>query len=151
MYSATQRQMPVFGHIPPRVQRDIERVARFTMTVILLTAGTSKFFSDGDFFAYYSSLFQGELRIRLPVWLVNAYLHAIPFIEIALGLSLVSARLKPYSVYAWYGFFISLLIGHYVLQEWSSVNQILDYIFLGLICQLLPARPIVTQPIGRLQ
>jgi len=25
------------------------------------------------------------------------------------------------------------------LQEWSSVNQMLDYIFLGLLCLVLPS------------
>ena len=46
-----------------RLLRDAELVVRLTMIVILLTAGTSKFFSGGDFFDYYSELFQGELRI----------------------------------------------------------------------------------------
>jgi hypothetical protein len=33
---------------------------------------------------------------------------------------------------------LSLLVGHYVLQEWSAVNQMLDYFFLGLVCLILP-------------
>lgn len=119
---------------------NIELVARLTMVTILLTAGVSKFFSHGGFFDYYYGLFQGDLRISLPTWLVATYLYAIPFIEVGLGLALTTARFKPYSVYTWHCFFITLLFGHYVLQEWSSVNQMLDYIFLGLICQALPAR-----------
>ena len=108
------------------------------MILILLTAGTSKFFSSGGFFEYYSQLFQGELRIVLPATLVNLYLACIPFIEIGLGLALAVTALKPWTVYAWFAFMLSLTLGHYVLQEWSAVNQMLDYIFLGLLCLVLP-------------
>ena len=119
--------------------KDAERIVRITMIVVLLTAGTSKFMSHGGFFDYYSVLFQGDLRIVLPRTLVDSYLKLIPFIEIGLGFALMSTRYKAYTVYGWFGFMLSLLVGHYVLQQWSSVNQILDYLFLGLLCLLLPA------------
>ena len=118
--------------------KDAERVARVTMILILLTAGTSKFFSQGGFFEYYSALFQGELRIGVPPVLVDGYLRMIPFVEIGLGLALLSNHYKHYVVYGWFGFMLSLLLGHYVLQEWSSVNQMLDYVFLGILCMVLP-------------
>ncbi len=121
----------------PRL-KDAERVTRLVMSVILLTAGTSKFFSSGGFADYYAGQFAGELRIVLPALLVKAYLTLIPFIEISLGAALLITRLKPYTVYAWFGFMLSLLVGHYVLQEWSAVNQMLDYFFLGLLCLVLP-------------
>ena len=119
--------------------KDAERVVRLVMIVILLTAGASKFFSAGGFYGYYSELFQGDLRIQMPSGLVNLYLVCIPFIEVGLGLALVVTRFKPYTVYAWFAFMISLLVGHYILQEWSTVNQMLDYIFLGLLCLVLPS------------
>ncbi len=122
----------------PRLLRDAERVVRLTMIVILLTAGASKFFSNGGFFNYYSSLFQGPLRIQLPPFLVDPYLTAIPFIEIFLALALCSNKFKFITVYMWFGFILSLVVGHYVLQEWSAVNQMLDYLFLGLLCMILP-------------
>lgn len=68
--------------------KDAERIARLVMVTILLTAGTSKFFSHGGFFEYYSKLFQGDLRIQLSTFLVNAYLQLIQFIEIGLGCAL---------------------------------------------------------------
>ena len=119
--------------------RDAERIVRITMIVILLTAGTSKFFSSGGFFEYYSNLFQGELRIRIPGILVDSYLVAIPFIEIGLGIALFSNKHKGIVVYGWFAFMLSLLVGHYVLQEWSAVNQMIDYVFLGLLCLVLPS------------
>lgn len=119
--------------------KDAERVVRVVMVVILLTAGTSKFFSHGGFFAYYSNLFgQENLRIHLPPLLVNGYLQVIPFIEIGLGLFLLNNRYKRLAVYGWFAFMLSLLVGHYVLQEWSPVNEMLDYFFLGLLCLVLP-------------
>lgn len=118
--------------------KDAERVVRIVMIVILLTASTSKFFSHGGFFEYYSKLFQGDLRIQLPPILVDAYLKLIPFIEIGVALALLSNRYKRLAVYGWFAFMLSLLVGHYVLQEWSAVNQMLDYFFLGLLCFVLP-------------
>ncbi|MCH7697008.1 MAG: hypothetical protein IIB73_12115 [Proteobacteria bacterium] len=119
--------------------KDAERIVRITMILILLTAGTSKFFSQGGFYDYYSQVFQGDLRINLPSYLVNCFLALIPYIEITLGLALFSNQYKHYTVYVWFGFMLSLLFGHYILQEWSAVNQILDYIFLGLLCMIMPA------------
>lgn len=118
--------------------KDAERIVRITMIIILVTAGTSKLFSQGGFYDYYSQLFQGDLRINLPPFLVNLYLKLIPYIEITLGLSLLSNRYKNYASYGWFSFMLSLLFGHYILQEWSSVNQMLNYIFLGLISYILP-------------
>jgi len=118
--------------------KDAERVTRIVMIAILLTAGTSKFMSGGGFFDYYSAQFQGDLRIVLPGGLVNAWLAIIPYLEIGLGLALISHRFKWYAVHAWFIFMLSLTIGHYILQEWSAVNQMLDYFFLGLLCLVLP-------------
>ncbi len=110
------------------------------MALILLTAGTSKLFSEGGFAAYYAAQFAAEsLRINLPDGLVKLYLTLIPFVELALGTALLFARLKPYTIYAWYAFMASLLVGHYVLQEWSGVNQMLSYFFLGMVSHALPS------------
>lgn len=119
----------------------IELVARGLMALILLTAGTSKLFSIGGFQEYYSGLFANpDLRINMPAFLFESYLTIIPFIEIGLGLALLVAALKPYTIYAWYAFMASLLVGHYILQEWSAVNQMLGYFFLGFLCHALPTK-----------
>ena len=70
--------------------------------------------------------------------MVGLFLSAVPFIELTLGLALLSNKYKNYTAYAWLGFMLSLMFGHYILQEWSAVNQMLDYIFLGLLCLILP-------------
>jgi uncharacterized membrane protein YphA (DoxX/SURF4 family) len=124
--------------ISERKLKEAERVVRLVMIVILLTAGTSKLFSQGGFQQYYLTQFQGDLRINLPDVLVRAYLEAIPFIEILLGFLLIFTRTRLVAIYGWFLFMLSLLVGHYVLQEWSAVNQMLDYFFLGLACLILP-------------
>ena len=118
--------------------KDAERIVRIVMVTILLTAGTSKFFSHGGFLDYYSNLFQSDLRIQMPALLINSYLQIIPFIEIGLGFALLSNRYKQLAIYGWFAFMLSLLVGHYILQEFSSVNQMIDYFFLGLLCLVLP-------------
>lgn len=125
--------------IEKRTLTQIEFVSRALMALILLTAGTSKFFSAGGFKAYYSGIFANpDLRINAPQMLVDLYLSAIPFIEIVLGFALLFVSLKRFTIWAWYGFMASLLVGHYILQEWSTVNQMLPYFFLGMIAHALP-------------
>jgi hypothetical protein len=116
-----------------------ERILRFAMIVTLLTAGVSKLFSHGGFADWYSAQFaKPELRLHLPAFLASLYLHAMPFLEIGIALGLAYTPLKKYFVYAWCLFFISLEFGHYILQEWSEVNQMIPYIILGAICLMLP-------------
>jgi len=127
--------------------KEAERVVRLVMIVVLITAGTSKFFSNGGFVTYYSSLFQGDLRINLPAILVDAFLRLIPFIEIGLGILLLFSRTRIVAIYGWFVFMLSLLVGHYVLEEWAAVNQMLDYFLLGLACLILPCHDsLLTSP-----
>jgi len=122
-------------------QTQVEQMARWLMALILLTAGMSKLFSAGGFKAYYSGLFgNADLRINLPAFSYDIYLTLIPFIEIGLGAALLVTAWKHITVWAWYVFMASLLVGHYVLQEWSAVNQMLPYFFLGMICHILPSK-----------
>lgn len=118
---------------------EIEFVSRALMALILITAGTSKFLSGGGFAAWYSGQFANpDLRINVSEVLISLYLNLIPFIEVGLGACLLIVMLKRYTIYAWYLFMASLLVGHYILQEWSAVNQMLAYFFLGMICHALP-------------
>ena len=127
--------------IEPKKLVEVELISRWVMALILLTAGTSKLFSAGGFKTYYLGQFTNDaLRLNPPAGVVELYLAAIPYIELALGAALLVSALKRYTIYAWYAFMASLLVGHYLLQEWSSVNQMLGYFFLGMICHLLPTK-----------
>jgi hypothetical protein len=112
--------------------KNAERLARLVMIVTLVTAGVSKFCSHGQFVEYYSGAFAAEkLRIHLPQWLIYGFLQATPFLELAIAAALSVTRLKPYSVYAWFAFFLSLEVGHYLLEEWSEVNQMIPFFLSG--------------------
>jgi len=125
---------------------EVEQVARWLMALILLTAGISKFFSAGGFKAYYSGLFGNEdLRLNFPAFTYDTYLTLIPFIEVGLGAALLFVAIKRYTIWAWYAFMASLLIGHYILQEFSAVNQMLIYFILGMICHILPTKAELTK------
>ena len=120
---------------------EVEQMARWLMALILLTAGISKFFSGGGFKTYYSGLFGNEdLRLNFPAFTYDTYLAIIPFIEVVLGAALLFVALKRYTIWAWYAFMASLLVGHYILQEFSAVNQMLIYFILGMICHILPTK-----------
>jgi hypothetical protein len=125
--------------VSERTLKNAERLARLVMIVTLLAAGISKFCSHGQFVEYYSHAFAAEkLRIHLPAWLTSAFLQATPFLELTIATTLAITRLKPYSIYAWFAFFLSLEVGHYVLEEWSDVNQMIPFFLLGLACLVLP-------------
>lgn len=109
------------------------------MSLILITSGVSKIFSAGGFKAYYWDQFANpELRIKAPPSFIEVYLSLIPYIEMGLGVLLLLPFLKRITIPAWYVFMASLLVGHYILQEWSAVNEMLPYFFLGMFVHVLP-------------
>ncbi len=120
--------------------KDSERMLRLAMMVTLLVAGTSKFCSHGNFAAYYLEAFtKPGLRIHLPGIFYSAYLAFIPYFELVLGASFLWTRYKRYFCVAWVAYFISLEIGHYILEEWVEVDLMIPLIILGAIVYVLPA------------
>src|SRR5687768_523476 len=102
-----------------------EWMLRLVMIFTLATAGVSKLLSDGSFYNYYSALFANQdLRIQLPNILVDLHLLLTPFIEIGIALALIFTRIRRYAITAWWIWFIMIQFGHYVLQDWSAVNEI---------------------------
>jgi len=127
---------------------EVEQVTRWLMALILLTAGISKFFSGGGFKTYYSGLFgNDDLRLNFPAFTYDTYLTLIPFIEVGLGAALLFVAFKRYTIWAWYAFMASLLVGHYILQEFSAVNQMLTYFVLGMICHILPTKTEISETV----
>lgn len=113
---------------------------RSTMLVTLLIAGVSKFFSNGSFHAYYLKQFSNEaLRINLPSFTFDLYLTLIPFIEVAIAIALFTSFKRRIFIVVWIAYFISLELGHYVLEEFTSANMIIPYILLGVAAYILPA------------
>lgn len=109
------------------------------MSITLLIAGISKFFSKGNFYNYYSKEFaKDDLRINLPVFSFETYLILIPYLEVVIGVALLSTLKRRLFILIWIIYFITLEIGHYVLEEFQSANMIIPYIIMGVITYILP-------------
>jgi hypothetical protein len=120
--------------------KDSERLLRAAMVVTEVTAGVSKLFSKGGFHRYYLGLFQAPgLRIHLPPLLASAFLAATPFIEIGIGLGLLWTAERRRFATAFCLFFMALEFGHYVMEQWSAVNEMIPFIILGALVILLPS------------
>ena len=113
---------------------------RLAMMVTMIVAGTSKFCSHGAFAAYYLQAFtKPGLRIHFPSNFYSAYLSFMPFFEFLLGVRFLWTRYKRYFCVAWVVYFISLEVGHYILEEWVEVDVMIPFIILGAIVYVLPA------------
>ncbi|MFM9839567.1 MAG: hypothetical protein ACKVOQ_14965 [Cyclobacteriaceae bacterium] len=123
-----------------RILKNAELILRLTMLITLLIAGVSKFFSNGNFYVYYLKQFSNqELRINLPTFTFDFYLSLIPYLEVAIAIALLTSIKRRFFIIVCIAYFISLELGHYVLEEFTSANMIIPYIFLGVLTYILPA------------
>ena len=126
--------------ISTQTLKNAEVILRITMAITLLIAGVSKFFSGGSFHAYYLKEFSNqELRINLPTFSFDIYLRSIPYLEVAIGFILLSSIKRRLFIVVWIIYFITLELGHYLLEEFTSANMIIPYIIMGTMAYLLPA------------
>jgi hypothetical protein len=58
--------------------------------------------------------------------------------ELAIGLGLLYTPLKRFFTHTWCLYFVMLEFGHYVLEQWSSVNEMIPIILMGAFCLILP-------------
>lgn len=127
-------------NIELKTLKNAELLLRFCMVVTLLVAGISKFCSQGAFHDYYLLLFTKEhLRIQLPATIYDIYLSIIPFLEIAIGAGLLLAKYRRVFIVIWVLYFISLEVGHYILEEWLAVDAMIPFVLLGVATYILPA------------
>ncbi|MDB5090429.1 MAG: hypothetical protein JWR09_4423 [Mucilaginibacter sp.] len=120
--------------------KNAELLLRLTMIITLLVAGISKFCSHGNFHKYYLKLFLNPaLRINLPSFLIDIYLSLIPFIEVGIAIALITSLKRRFFIVVWILYFISLEVGHYVLEEFTSVDLIVSIILFGVAAYILPA------------
>jgi len=120
--------------------KNAELLLRLTMSITLLVAGISKFCSHGNFHKYYLKLFLNpSLRINVPSFIIDAYLSLIPFIEVGIALALITSLKRRLFIVIWIVYFISLEVGHYVLEEFTSSDLIISIILFGVAAYILPA------------
>jgi len=125
---------------PVRILKNAELLLRLTMIVATITAGVSKFFSHGGFHDYYLARFsRPELRIHLPQFLPDIYLTIIPFIEVGLGIALLIPRSRRFFAVAFVFYFLSLSVGHYIMEEFLEVDVVLPLTLIGILDYILPS------------
>ena len=128
--------------VSTRIHQNAELILRLTMAITLVIAGVSKFFSKGGFHAYYLKTFSNEeLRINLPQFTFDMYLTIIPYLEVAIGIALLTSLKRRLFIVVWIAYFITLELGHYLLEEFTSANMIIPYIMMGTFAYILPAHP----------
>ena len=87
------------NYIDIKIVMNAELLLRFCMVVTMLVAGISKFCSNGKFHDYYLLLFSNDnLRIQMPISLIDIYLTFIPFVEIAIGIGLIWTKFRRYFI-----------------------------------------------------
>ncbi len=119
--------------------KNAELLLRITMSITLLVAGISKFCSHGNFHKYYFKQFTNpSLRINLPSSLFDVYLSLIPFLEVGIGIALITSIKRRFFIVVWIIYFISLEVGHYVLEEFTSVDLLIPIILFGVAAYILP-------------
>jgi len=119
--------------------KNAELLLRITMSITLLVAGISKFCSHGNFHKYYLKQFTNPgLRINLPSSLFDVYLSLIPFLEVGIGIALIASIKRRFFIVVWIIYFISLEVGHYVLEEFTSVDLLIPIILFGVAAYILP-------------
>ncbi len=120
--------------------KNAELLLRLTMIITLLVAGISKFCSHGNFHKYYLKLFQNpSLRINVPSAIIDVYLSLIPFIEVGIALALITSIKRRLFIVVWIVYFMSLEMGHYFLEEFTSSDLIISIILFGVVAYILPA------------
>lgn len=128
------------SRISTRTLQNAEMILRLTMAMTLLIAGISKFFSNGGFYAYYLMQFSNEdLRINLPTFSFDIYLTLIPYLEVGIGFVLLTSLKRRLFIVVWIVYFMTLELGHYLLEEFTSANMIIPYIIMGVLAYMLPA------------
>lgn len=126
--------------ISTRTLQNAELILRLAMAMTLLIAGISKFFSSGGFYSYYLKQFSNpDLRINLPQFSFDIYLTLIPYLEVGIGFLLLTSLKRRLFIVVWIAYFMSLELGHYLLEEFTSANMIIPYIIMGTIAYVLPA------------
>lgn len=123
-----------------KILKNAELMLRICMIITLLVAGISKICSQGGFHDYYLLQFtNSSLRIQLPAIIYDAYLTMIPFIELLIGIVLLLTKYRRIFIVIWIAYFISLEVGHYILEEWMAVDAMIPFVLLGGAAYILPA------------
>ncbi|SNY99459.1 MauE/DoxX family redox-associated membrane protein [Flagellimonas pacifica] len=119
--------------------KNIERIARIFLILLLLVGAVYKLLDLGNFVTYYSDLFAKSYVFKIPTGLTKALLYTMPFVELLIGLCLLFYRTRTIGLYGYLVFIMFMMLGEYFMDNFHNVNGTLDYMFMGMLCILLPS------------
>lgn len=120
-------------------QKNIERIARIFLILLLLIGATYKLIDIENFVTYYQGLFSKSFVYKIPEGLVIILLYSLPFIELFIGLVLLFRKTRIIGLYGYLGYIMLMMLGEYFMDNFHNVNGTLDYMFMGMLCLILPA------------
>lgn len=99
---------------------------RYALGILMLFAGLGKFQMGIDMVA--TSTAAGYSATILPVAVAKYFMYVLPFIEVILGIWLISGLMKKYSFRAIGVLFLILIVGLFLKGDMNTVNQIFVYL-----------------------
>ena len=116
-----------------------ERIARLFLILLLLIGASYKLLELDNFVTYYSDLFSKSYVFKLPPELITIILYAMPFVELLIGICLLFTKTRTIGLYGYLIFIMFMMMGEYFMDNFHNVNGTLDYMFMGMLCILLPS------------
>ncbi len=119
--------------------KHVERIVRIFLILLLLIGAAYKLFSLSNFVTYYEGLFLKSYVFKLPGELVKILLYVLPFFELLIGICLLFSKTRIMGLYAYLFYIMTMMLGEYFMDNFHNVNGTLDYMYMGMLCILLPA------------
>lgn len=118
--------------------KNIERIARVFLILLLLVGAIYKLLDLDNFVTYYGGLFSKSYVFKIPASLIKMLLYVMPFMELVIGVSLIFNKSRTFGLYSYLFFIMTMMLGEYFMDNFHNVNGTLDYMFMGMLCILLP-------------
>lgn len=119
--------------------KNIERIARVFLILLLLIGAVYKLLDLDNFATYYGGLFSKSYVFKIPAGLIKVLLYTMPFVELLIGISLLFSKTRTTGLYSYLFFIMAMMLGEYFMDNFHNVNGTLDYMFMGMLCILLPS------------
>lgn len=104
---------------------------RWSLGMLFLVAGINKLGNPAGFvYGYLAPAFE---KTFLPAGLVNAYGHALPYVETAIGVLLILGLFRTFALLLTGVTLISLAFGQILLQQQGTVANIFLYILMTAV------------------
>jgi thiosulfate dehydrogenase (quinone) large subunit len=119
-----------------RVLSRAELLLRSSLVLIMLFGGLGKMLAWHKFVATASA---GFVDGPLPMGLVTGFLYAVPVIEFALGVAILSGIQREWVLFGVGALLLIFQFGHMIMQDFPGLSRVLVDLLLVCFCLCLPA------------